>query len=70
MTEPSRPRGQALHLNRSADLVHAGVIGYDAVLSQLEYSTYLPCEALDSGAFPPALARFLHAAIGLRRLLS
>lgn len=56
----------ALSLNGEVEAIHSGVIGYDAVLSQLEYSTRFPRDTLDSGALPARFAGFLRAALGLR----
>ncbi|WP_129781752.1 CesT family type III secretion system chaperone [Peristeroidobacter soli] len=61
---------KALRLNGSREQAHEGVIGYDAVLSQLEYSIRIPADALDDETFPSKLARFMQCAVALRARLA
>jgi hypothetical protein len=61
---------KALRLNGSREDTDGGIIGYDAVLSQLEYSIRIPAHALDSVSFPAEIAQFLQHAIALRSTLT
>jgi hypothetical protein len=59
----------ALRLNASHDAVQSGIIGFDSVRSQLEYSRGVAAEEFELRAVITELAEFLHAAVALRTAL-
>jgi hypothetical protein len=60
----------ALRLNGCGDHADEGIIGYDPVRSQLEFSGCLAAEGLDADGLAAALGRFLAGAIAIRTHLA